>query len=154
MKYYVYLNTRGIQEVVFEGTLEECSKYEDNLRREITKKDPDRAEMDCYTMSEEQISEMLEAKERWSKLSKEQKTDYITLGGRKFARAIVEQNGKLKTLRKAHRMSVQELADASGVNFQMIQKYESGNKDINKAAVSTVKALANALGCRIEDLID
>jgi DNA-binding transcriptional regulator YiaG len=60
----------------------------------------------------------------------------------------------LQQIRKDAGLSVQELAEQSGVNFQMIQKYESGNKDINKAAASTVKALAQALGCSIEDLID
>lgn len=154
MKYYVYLNTRGVQEVVFEGTKEECSKYEASLRKEISRKDPDRVEMDCYTMSEEQISEMLEAKERWSKLTKEQKHETVTIGGREFVRAIVEQNGRLQTIRKARQLSVKDLADKSGVNFQMIQKYESGIKDINKAAASTVKALAKVLGCTMEELID
>ena len=61
---------------------------------------------------------------------------------------------KLQLIRKSSGLTAQALADKSGVNFQMIQKYETGVKDINKAAVATVKALANALGCRIEDLID
>lgn len=154
MKYYVYLNTRGVQEVVFEGTKEECLKYEASLRKEISRKDPNRVEMDCYTMSAEEIDEMNADSERWNNLTKEQKHETVTIGGLEFVKAIVEQNGRLKTIRKARRLSVRDLADQSGVNFQMIQKYESGIKDINKAAASTVKALAKVLGCTMEELID
>lgn len=60
----------------------------------------------------------------------------------------------LKDIRKEARLSVQELAEQTGVNEQMIHKYENGSKDINKAAASTLKLLAVALNCSIEDLID
>lgn len=61
---------------------------------------------------------------------------------------------KLRECRKTSKLSVNDLAEASGVNARMIQKYENGEKNINKAAVMTVKALAKALGCQIEDIID
>lgn len=64
------------------------------------------------------------------------------------------EGSKLQLIRKCKGMTAQELAEKSGVNFQMIRKYESGAKDINKAAGATLKALAQVLGCAIEDLID
>ena len=61
---------------------------------------------------------------------------------------------KLQERRKAVGITQQQLADASEVNVTMIQKYERGFKDINRAAVISVKAMADALGCAIEDLIE
>lgn len=61
---------------------------------------------------------------------------------------------RLQDLRKSAGLSQGALAKASGVNVRMIQFYEQGVKDINKAALVTGKALADALGCRIEDLIE
>ena len=92
MKYYVLLNTRGIQEIVFEGTKEECSRYEDSLRKEIVKADPDKVEMDCFVMSAREIERMYEAKARWQRLTDEQKHEYIHTGGKKYIKAIYKAN--------------------------------------------------------------
>ena len=59
---------------------------------------------------------------------------------------------RLQTLRLARGYSQSRLASASGVNLRTLQQYETGAKDINKASVKTLEALANAIGCRIEDL--
>nr|WP_288643086.1 helix-turn-helix transcriptional regulator [uncultured Anaerobutyricum sp.] len=42
----------------------------------------------------------------------------------------------------------------SGVSRSLITKYESGERNINKASVDTVYKLAKALNCSIEDIID
>lgn len=60
----------------------------------------------------------------------------------------------LKRIREAAGLSQSKLAAASGVNVRMIQHYEQKAKDINAAAVVTVRDLAKALNCRIEDLIE
>ena len=60
---------------------------------------------------------------------------------------------KLQRQRKQCGYSQSELAEKSGVNLRTLQQYESGAKDINKASVQTVVALANVLGCRAEDLL-
>lgn len=52
----------------------------------------------------------------------------------------------LKKIREERCLSQSELAKASGVNVRMIQYYEQGVKDIGRASVSTVIALAEALG--------
>ena len=61
---------------------------------------------------------------------------------------------KLKDLRKNSNYSQTELSERSGVNKRMIQQYEIGAKDINKAAGTTLLALARVLGCEVEDLLE
>lgn len=61
---------------------------------------------------------------------------------------------KLQQLRKNSGYSQAELAERSGVNKRMIQQYEIGAKDINKAAGTTLLALARVLACEVEDLLE
>lgn len=60
----------------------------------------------------------------------------------------------LKRIRNEKNLSQGKLSELSGVNYQMIQKYEQGVKDINKAQGLTLQALAIALDCKIEDLLE
>ena len=60
----------------------------------------------------------------------------------------------LQTVRIASGMSLRELSEKSGISLRSIQQYEQKAKDINKAAVDSILALANALGCKVEDLIE
>ena len=50
-------------------------------------------------------------------------------------------------------MTQKQLAVKSGVSQRMIEQYEQGRKDLNHASVSTVKQLAGAIGCSIEQLL-
>ena len=61
---------------------------------------------------------------------------------------------KLKELRKQAGLSQRDLAEASDVNFRMLQYYEQGVKDINKAEALTIFKLARTLNCRMEDLLE
>ncbi|MBV9508880.1 MAG: helix-turn-helix transcriptional regulator [Caulobacteraceae bacterium] len=56
----------------------------------------------------------------------------------------------IRDRRRAAGLSQAELSKAVGVAFQQIQKYESG---INRMSFSRLVMLAQALGCRIRDLI-
>lgn len=60
----------------------------------------------------------------------------------------------LKRIREAVGLSQSKLADKSGVSVRMIQHYEQGVKDINKAQAETVYKLANTLNCNMEDIIE
>ena len=60
----------------------------------------------------------------------------------------------LKRIREEKNITQAKLSEVSGVNLQMIQKYEQGVKDINKAQGITLHALAQALECTIEDLLE
>ena len=61
---------------------------------------------------------------------------------------------RLQMYRKLLGMSQRELAETSGVNIRTIQQYETGAKDINKASVQNVVAMARALHCDVEDLME
>lgn len=61
---------------------------------------------------------------------------------------------RLQELRKKCGISQRELAEKSGVNLRTLQQYELGAKDINKASVSSVFALAKVLNCEVEDLLE
>lgn len=60
---------------------------------------------------------------------------------------------KLQRQRKKYGYSQRELAEKTGVNIRTLQQYELGTKDISKASAGAVLALANALGCNIEDIM-
>lgn len=60
---------------------------------------------------------------------------------------------KLKEKRMQRKLSQSQLAKASGVSLRMLQKYEQGDRDLNKAQAETVYKLAKALNCQMEELI-
>jgi DNA-binding transcriptional regulator YiaG len=60
----------------------------------------------------------------------------------------------LAILRKRAGYSQSELAKASGVPLRSIQQYEQRQKDLNHASAITVYALAKALGCASENLLE
>lgn len=59
----------------------------------------------------------------------------------------------LRELRLEKELSQNELSKLSGVSARMIQYYEQGVKDINKAQAQSIYQLSQALNCRMEDLI-
>ena len=59
----------------------------------------------------------------------------------------------LQKIRKQVGLSQSQLAELSGVSLRMIQKYETGDRDINNASAITVLKLAQALKVNVEDLI-
>ncbi|MCC8162830.1 MAG: helix-turn-helix transcriptional regulator [Lachnospiraceae bacterium] len=61
---------------------------------------------------------------------------------------------RLQSRRKIVGMTQAELSRRSGVNLRTLQQYESGAKSINKASVQNVSALAGALGCGIDDILE
>ena len=61
---------------------------------------------------------------------------------------------KLQQQRKICGYSQKELSLKSGVNLRTLQQYELKTKDIGKASVQAVAALANVLGCHVEDLLE
>lgn len=60
----------------------------------------------------------------------------------------------LKRIRQANNLSQSQLAEKTGVNLRMIQNYEQGFKDINKAQAITLYKIAQVLDCTIEDLLE
>lgn len=64
-----------------------------------------------------------------------------------------ERISKLQRQRKIAGLSQSELSKKSGVNYRTLQQYESKAKDIGKASVKAVQALATALSCKVEDIV-
>lgn len=60
----------------------------------------------------------------------------------------------LQRIRKEQGLTQKQLAEKSGVPLKMIQKYESGERNINHARLLTVTNLALALKVRTSDLIE
>lgn len=75
---------------------------------------------------------------------------------REIARRLKEKDDRtnLKRIREVLTLSQSKLAEASGVSVRMIQHYEQGVKDLNKAQAITVYRLAQALNCTVEDLLE
>lgn len=78
----------------------------------------------------------------------------------KFAQIVIDKwNGAqaykkgLKAARKAAGLKQKQLATRSGVKLRAIQLYEQNQLDLRRASDSSALALANTLGCAIEDLV-
>ena len=61
---------------------------------------------------------------------------------------------RLKYFREQKGMTQAELSEKSGVSLRVIQTFEQGFRDINKAQVVKVLQLAEALECDIYDIIN
>ena len=62
---------------------------------------------------------------------------------------------KLQAKRQAAGLSQSQLAAlVPGLKVRTLQRYEQGVLDLNQAAAATVYRLAQALGCRVADLLD
>lgn len=59
----------------------------------------------------------------------------------------------LKRLRLSRGLSQSQLALVSGVKIRSIRAYEQGDLDISRAQYDTLRALAGALCCTVEDLM-
>lgn len=60
----------------------------------------------------------------------------------------------LKLIRTSKNLTRFELSKKSGVSARTIEGYEQGLKNINNAPVTNVLKLANALNCKIEDILN
>ena len=61
---------------------------------------------------------------------------------------------RLREARKAAHMTQKQLAEASGVPLQSIQRYEGGFRDIGGASAVQVLKIAKALGTTVEAIIE
>lgn len=61
---------------------------------------------------------------------------------------------KLSEIRKSKYLSQNDLVNVTGISRSVITKYESGERDINKASGEKLLRLATALNCKIEDLLE
>lgn len=76
--------------------------------------------------------------------------------GSEFNQTIYEYRfeSKLQKFRKNKGLSQNQLAKISGINVRSLQKYETGERDINRVAGITLHKLSQALECNVEDLLE
>lgn len=60
---------------------------------------------------------------------------------------------KLKKLRKAAKLTQNQLADLAGVNARQIQRVESGDSDMANVTLGNAVKLADALGVDVKELL-
>lgn len=85
------------------------------------------------------------------KAEREANPNRIEIDGKAFDIRYIK---RLKLYRAKAGLSQSKLAELSKVNVRMIQYYEQGAKDINKAQADTILALAKVLNCKMEDLLE
>lgn len=69
-----------------------------------------------------------------------------------YRRAKPDTN--LKVIRRRRDLGQKELAELTGISIRTIQQYEQRQKDINKAHADTLRNLAKALDCDMEELLE
>lgn len=88
---------------------------------------------------------------------------YDTLHEADISKFVIQIDNKLKEyydksmlarLRTYANLSQSMLAEKSGINIRIIQSYEQGMRDINKAQFSTIVKLAKALNCEPIELLE
>ncbi len=67
-----------------------------------------------------------------------------------MARRVYPPMLKLTLRRKEARMTICELADKVGLNYNTISQYELG---VHKPRIDNIKKIADVLGCEIKDII-
>ncbi len=65
---------------------------------------------------------------------------------------LVEYN--LGRIRNQKGISMEELAEKSGVPFEYIFAFENGKMNLRNAAYSTVESIARVLGCGVEEIVE
>lgn len=60
----------------------------------------------------------------------------------------------LQKIRKECGLSQSQLAKSAGVSKVMVQQYEQGAKDINKAQALTLFKITRVLKCSVSDLLE
>lgn len=59
----------------------------------------------------------------------------------------------LKELREICGLTQQQLAARAGIGLRLLQKYESGERNLDGAKLHTLLKLRQALGCYLSDLV-
>lgn len=71
---------------------------------------------------------------------------------RKLSPAQEEPN-RIKTLRRAAKLTQKQLADVAGIDIRNLQRYESGEFDVANMSLSVAVKIADALGVDAKKLL-
>ena len=103
----------------------------------------------CQLFATLPFDELVELYDPWHEASEERFADLVA----ERVRARVSPTN-LARIRRDVGFTQTELSRLSGVELRSIQMYEQRNKDINHARANTLVALARALRCPLEDLME
>lgn len=78
-------------------------------------------------------------------------TAFVSIIDERFQKQ--RRESQLKRLRLYANLSQRMLAEKSGVPLRQIQLFEQGQRDIHKTQGQTLRELARALNCKVEDLL-
>lgn len=95
---------------------------------------------------QEIMAAVAEATEEFAKKWTEKTVSDIKAG-------YIKGNMSLKERRNGSGLKQREVAEMTGIDIKTVQDFESGRKDIHRAAAATVKKMAEAYGCSMEDII-
>ena len=62
-------------------------------------------------------------------------------------------HGGLKVNRELEGLSLEQVAEKTGIDVETLQKYEDGTLDLNQASLLTLLKICKALGCEISNLL-
>ena len=62
-------------------------------------------------------------------------------------------HGGLKVNRELEGLSLEELAEKTGIDVETLRKYEDGTLDLNQASLLTLLKICKALGCEISNIL-
>lgn len=60
---------------------------------------------------------------------------------------------RIKKIRTEQQLTQQELADKAGINIRLVQRLEKEEVSIMESRVKTIKAIADALDKKMDDLL-
>ena len=64
------------------------------------------------------------------------------------------RESKLRNVRRSRGLTVRQLSEKTGISFRSLEKYESGELNIDGAKLKTLCKITLVLGCKITDILE
>ena len=64
------------------------------------------------------------------------------------------RESKLRNVRRSRGLTIRQLSDKTGISFRSLEKYESGELNIDGAKLKTLCKITLVLGCKITDILE
>jgi transcriptional regulator with XRE-family HTH domain len=66
----------------------------------------------------------------------------------------IRKGTKLQKSREEAGLTQEDLSEKTGISLSTIRSFEQRQRELTRARYNTVRDLARAIGCEIEDIID
>ena len=64
------------------------------------------------------------------------------------------RESKLRNVRRSRGLTVRQLSEKTGISFRSLEKYESGELNIDGPKLKTLCKITLVLGCKITDILE